>query len=177
MFNWCQFAANIWGNQHIFLQVFILLSMASGSNLAGKYHFAAVNSSTLPARKMFKLLFKGLHLRSLGVMTPKITQGVEIKNKLQKWATVMHMRTYYGCTNNEAILYYVTVPPTSLCYLGWYTRRVVLFVPFTPTYCPGGVGGRGGVETSRLTSPSAVLGSSDWSRSAVPGWLTGRPEL
>ena len=43
----------------MFSQIFILLSLASGTNLAGKFHSATANSSMLPERKLIKLVFNG----------------------------------------------------------------------------------------------------------------------
>ena len=45
---------------YLFFHILTLLGLVARINLAGKSHFAAANSSTLPAREMFKLFLRAI---------------------------------------------------------------------------------------------------------------------
>ena len=65
----------------LFFQNFTLLFLAAGTNLAKKWHFATANFSTLPARKMLKLIFKSYICDYWAPWHKKNVRGAEIKRR------------------------------------------------------------------------------------------------
>ena len=181
MFIWCQFLTYMWVNQHIFFQIFTLLFLAAGANIAENL---TLQPQTLRPFQREKCLnqFLMLYLWSLGAMTPEITRKADIsmsyKKDPPKRADTMYYKKYtiaYTWHANQEIRTHNYFNYTSIQANGPQQSAI----PAPDPRSPGGARNRHRHAWRQCISKLQGFIMNEANMSSIRGgrWVSSRPQL